>query len=78
MTLAFLLIATKVGNERSVVEKLLEFEETEEANILFGEWDIVAKIKTSNNRDMQTFILEKIRTLKGVTQTSALIAADTI
>ena len=78
MTLAFLLIATKVGNERNVVEKLLELEEVVEANILFGEWDVIARIKTANNRDMQTFIIEKIRILTGVTQTSALIAADTI
>jgi len=78
MTLAFLLITTKVGNERNVVKKLLDLEEVEEANILFGEWDVVAKVKTSNNKDMQSFIIDKIRTLEGVTQTSALIAADTI
>jgi len=78
MTLAFLLITTKVGNEKAVVERLLSFEEIEEANILFGEWDIIAKIKTSDNKNMQAFIIDKIRNLEGVTQTSALIAADTI
>lgn len=78
MTLAFLLIATKVGYEKTIIEKLLGFKEIEEANILFGEWDILAKVKTSNNREMQTFIIDKIRTVEGITQTSALIAADTI
>lgn len=78
MTLAFLLIATKIGNEKTVVEKLLGFEEVEEANILFGEWDVIARVKTPNNKDMQTFIIDKIRRLEGVSQTSALIVADTI
>lgn len=76
MTLAFLLITTRVGHERKIVEKLLEFEEIKEANILFGEYDIVAKIQTKTNSDLQAFIIDKIRVIDGVMQTSALIAAD--
>ncbi len=41
---AYILIGLADCDEKVVLEELQQYEELEEAHILFGEWDIIAKI----------------------------------
>jgi DNA-binding Lrp family transcriptional regulator len=77
MTLAFVLLAVRVGSERAVIKKVLEFEEVEDAHILFGEYDIILKVNAEDNNALQSFIVEKIRSMSDIEQSSTLISAET-
>ncbi len=72
---AFALISLKECNEKEILDRLIDIPEIEEANILFGEWDILAKINIENSEALGTFMMEKIRTIPEVKLSSTLIVA---
>ena len=77
MVSAFVLIRSDSGAERELLENLEDFDEVAEIDIIYGEWDIIAKIVMDGDvNSLQEFILSKIRPLTGIKQTSTLIATD--
>ena len=70
---AFILIQTKVGSERNVYGRLADLEEIERVYELFGEWDIIARIKVDNVGQLDGFVSETVRNIEGVTLTSTII-----
>lgn len=72
---AYILVNTEKGLEQEIYDQILGLEEIHSANIIFGEWDIIAKVTLENSEALGTLILDKIRALKGVTLTSTLIIA---
>ena len=72
---AYLFIELGSSDEEDVVEKLKEMDEIKEAHILFGEWDIIAKVEVNSPEDLTTFIIDKIRSMKEVKMTSTMIVA---
>ncbi len=75
MVTAYVLVISDVGAEKKVVEELVDFEFVEEAEVLYGEYDIIAKVKADDVSKLSEFILEKIRAIQGVRRTSTLIVA---
>jgi len=73
--ISYVLIRVDPGVEREVLEAILDLDEVEEAEHIYGEWDIVAKINIEDLEKLSEFILLTIRSLKGVRQTSTLIVA---
>ncbi|MBU0471444.1 MAG: Lrp/AsnC ligand binding domain-containing protein [Nanoarchaeota archaeon] len=73
--LAYVLISLLECDEQDVLDKLLSFRQVKEAHILFGEWDIVAKLEAESPEDAGTFVMENIRSLPDVKITSTLIVA---
>jgi len=72
---AYILIGLADCDELAVVDNLSDHEEVEEAHILFGEWDIIAKLKVESAEEVGTFVMENIRKLDEVKLTSTLIVA---
>jgi Lrp/AsnC family leucine-responsive transcriptional regulator len=72
---AYILISLKNADEEEVLDRLKESGKVKEAHILFGEWDIIAKIHIQNEQELGTFVMEKIRSLESVDLTSTLIVA---
>ena len=62
-------------DEQLVLEELQEFSEVKEAHILFGEWDLIAKLDVESPEAAGTFVMEHIRKLEDVKLTSTLIVA---
>lgn len=73
--LAYILINTEKDKEQDIYEAVNGFSEIIGSHIIFGEWDIIAKIEIENSEALGTFILDKIRPLQGVAMTSTLIVA---
>ncbi|RLE44173.1 Lrp/AsnC family transcriptional regulator [Candidatus Woesearchaeota archaeon] len=73
--LAYVLIALKTCDENKVLNNLKQLPEVEEAHVLFGEWDIIAKVKVNGTEDLATFMIEKVRTLPEVKLSSTMIVA---
>jgi DNA-binding Lrp family transcriptional regulator len=71
--LAYVLFKVSSGTEREVAQKLAEFDEVLQADIIFGEYDVVAKMSTKDLDALENFVSEKIRTVPNVLVTSTMI-----
>ncbi len=72
---AYILISLKTPDEQAVLDELKSMSKIREAHVLFGEWDIIAKIEGQNPEDVATFVMDEIRALPQVKLTSTLIVA---
>ena len=70
---AYVLFKVSSGTEREVCQKLVEFEEVIQADIIFGEYDVVAKIVTQDLSKLEEFVSQKIRNVPNVLVTSTMI-----
>jgi len=71
--LAYVLFKVGSGTEREVAQKLVEFNEVLHADIIFGEYDVIAKMSTQDLGSLEDFVSEKIRTVPNVLVTSTMI-----
>jgi DNA-binding Lrp family transcriptional regulator len=73
MVTAYLLVMADSGMEKEVIEDLQELDEVEEAELIYGEWDIITKLNLPDVSMLGDFILKNIRGIGGVKKTSTLI-----
>lgn len=73
--LAYVLISLKECNEHEVLNNIKQLPEIKDAHVLFGEWDIIAKVETQNPDALATFMMDKIRKMPEVNLSSTLIVA---
>jgi DNA-binding Lrp family transcriptional regulator len=71
--LAYILFKVNSGTEREVCQKLIEFDEIIQADIVFGEYDVLAKIETENLGKLEEFVSENVRNVPNVLVTSTMI-----
>ena len=72
---AYVLIALKECDEKKVLEELRKLKNVKEAHILFGEWDIVAKIDCKTPEECGDFVMKHIRSIGQVKLSSTMIVA---
>ena len=73
--LAYVLFKVSSGSERDVCKKLIEFDEVVHADILFGAYDVVAKVETPELYNLEEFISLKVRNVPNVLVTSTMIVS---
>ena len=71
--LAYVLFKVSSGTEREVAQKLIEFEEVLQADIIFGEYDVIAKLSTKDLDTLENFVSKKVRNVPNVLVTSTMI-----
>ena len=71
--LAYVLFKVGSGTEREVCQKLVEFGEVMQADIIFGEYDVVAKVATQDLGALEEFVSLKVRNVPNVLVTSTMI-----
>jgi DNA-binding Lrp family transcriptional regulator len=72
---AYVLFKVSSGTEREVCEKITKFEEVMMAGIVYGEYDVVAKICVDDLQALERFLSEKMRNVPSVMVTSTMIVA---
>jgi len=70
---AYVLFKVSSGTEREVAQKLVDFNEVIQVDVIFGEYDVVAKVVTENLDMLEGFVSEKIRAVPNVLVTSTMI-----
>jgi len=73
MIVAIILIATEIGTEHNVEEKIKK-EEIKEILVTYGSWDIVVRIEVDDLKKLDPKITN-IRKIKGIVRTETLISA---
>lgn len=73
---AYVLINAELGNEETVLAALQEIEGVIEANMVYGVYDVIAKIETEDLASLKNLISWKVRRLDYVRSTLTMIVMD--
>ena len=76
MASAYVLINTEIGGEEDVIAQLKDMPEVEEVSVVYGVYDIVAKITSETMELLKENITTKVRHLNKVRSTMIMIAAE--
>jgi Lrp/AsnC family leucine-responsive transcriptional regulator len=74
-TTAFILASFSYRNgetplsQRVIAEQIAKFPEVQDVHIISGDWDILIKIKEENVDAIGNFVVDKLRTVKGIEKT---------
>jgi DNA-binding Lrp family transcriptional regulator len=71
--LAYVLFKVSSGTEREVSQKIIDFSEVLQTDIIFGEYDVIAKVSTKDLDALEEFVSEKVRNVPNVLVTSTMI-----
>jgi DNA-binding Lrp family transcriptional regulator len=72
MAIGFVLISAAPAREHEVYDKLTQVPEIIELHPLFGEYDLIAKIKAEDFEKLGRIVVNKIRSIEGVINTKTL------
>ncbi len=71
--LAYVLFKVSSGTEREVAQKLIEFDEVLQADVIFGEYDVIARLMTKDLDTLEDFVSDHVRNVPNVLVTSTMI-----
>lgn len=72
---AYILFKVSSGAEREVCQKIVDLDEVLVTGIIYGEYDLVAKVSVPSLEALEEFIAERIRTVPNILVTSTMIIA---
>jgi len=72
---AYVLFKVSSGTERESCEKIAELEEVSLVSIVYGEYDIIARISVADMPALERFVGEKIRKVPSLLVTSTMVIA---
>jgi len=73
---AYILFMVKYGEKLDVSKLLGKHKEVESVHELYGQFDVIAKVKVKTQTELEDFIQKNIRQLKEVEGTETLIVSD--
>ena len=76
MAIGFVLITTQPGRENEVRTTLDSIEYVTDRWMLFGEYDLIARVQADDEYTLTRCIVEDIRIISGIADTKTLIGAE--
>lgn len=76
MAIGFVLITTMPGKEQLVRNALDSIEHVTDRWMLFGEFDLLARVQADDEFTLTRCIVEEIRPLEGIQDTKTMIGAE--
>lgn len=81
-TVAFVLVSFMTQgqsqiSQREVANRLAEFSEVQEVHIITGDWDILLKVRVSNVDELGNFVVDKLKSVKGINKTVTSLVLST-
>jgi len=76
MPVAFVLINAEIGSEEEVLNELNKVEGVEEAYIVYGVYDIVARVRADTMDKLKDVVTWKVRRLNKVRSTLTMIVVE--
>ncbi|MCX6667250.1 MAG: Lrp/AsnC ligand binding domain-containing protein [Euryarchaeota archaeon] len=78
MAIGFALLSISPLHEKDVYEVLKSIPEVTEVHPLFGEYDILIKIESSDIDSIGCIVIKKIRSIQGIMDTKTLIGTKSL
>jgi DNA-binding Lrp family transcriptional regulator len=72
---AYIMMNIKSGAEDEVCDKLTTFKEVEEVAVIYGEYDAIIKVKTEDMKALDSFIIQKLRSIPNIFLTATMLIA---
>ena len=70
------MITTEPGQEKNVRGRLQEIGLVTDGWMLFGEYDLIARVQADDEYELTKCIVEDIRPMQGIVETKTLIGAE--
>jgi len=74
--LAFVMINAEVGSESEVVKELRKIQHVKEAWLVYGVYDIVAKVEADTMDKLKEVIASEVRRVSGIRSTLTMMAME--
>ncbi|MEM2103951.1 MAG: Lrp/AsnC family transcriptional regulator [Candidatus Bathyarchaeia archaeon] len=65
-------------SQRTIANQIARFPEVQEVHIISGDWDILIKVKEKDVDAVGKFVVDKLRTVKGIEKTLTCMVFDTL
>lgn len=75
MPAAIVLINSDIGKEMDILTELCRMEEVEKAFLVYGVYDLVAKVRADTMDKLEDAITLKVRKVKGIRSTLTLVVS---
>ncbi|MEE3277594.1 MAG: Lrp/AsnC ligand binding domain-containing protein [Candidatus Thermoplasmatota archaeon] len=76
MSVGYVLINVEPGSESSVCHAATSLRCVTDANLLFGDYDLIVKVEGDDMGDIARNVVESIRSIPGVANTKTLACAE--
>lgn len=76
MPIAFVLLNTETGSESDVLEAIRKIDAVEEAHIVYGVYDVVAKVKADTMGHLKEIVTWQVRRLNKVRSTTTITGIE--
>jgi DNA-binding Lrp family transcriptional regulator len=76
MPLAFVLINAEICSENAVLAELKKIENVKEANVVYGVYDIIAKVEADTMDKLKAMVTWRVRRLDKVRSTLTMIVVE--
>jgi DNA-binding Lrp family transcriptional regulator len=76
MPMAFVLINAEIGSEEEVLKELKKVEGVQEAYVVYGVYDVVAKIRANTMDKLKDVVTWHVRRLNKVRSTLTMIVVE--
>jgi len=65
-------------DQRETAKKVAKFQEVQEIHIITGDWDFLIKVKVKDVVAVGSFVVDKLRTVQGISKTLTCMVFDSI
>jgi len=76
MPLAFVFINAEIGSEDEVLKRLRKMENVKEAHLVYGIYDIVAKVEARTMDKLKEIVTSRVRRLNKVRSTLTMMVVE--
>lgn len=76
MVNAYVTVMIAAGATKDVVAAIRELDEVTQADIVAGEFDVIAHVTTDSERDLLRLVTDEIQPLEGVGRTATYIVLE--
>lgn len=73
---AFVMINAEIGEEEEVLRFLMEDIKVDEAYVVYGVYDLVAKVSSDTMKNLKDMVINQIRQAKGVRSTLTMVIVN--
>jgi Lrp/AsnC family leucine-responsive transcriptional regulator len=70
-------IAETTLSQREVAKEVATFPEVQEVHVISGDWDLLIKVRTTDIDAVGKFVVDKLRTVRGIEKTVTCMVFDT-
>ena len=72
---AYIMMNVKTGTEDEICHKVIKYGEVEEVSTIYGEYDLILKVKAKDMNQLDRLIVDKLRNIPDILLTATMLIA---